>query len=248
MENIAFFKQQAKNFLKDYKTRVYNEKEGTYEYNPRFFENIKDILYEFDIKDDDNFTLMNAQHIISKLAGFNKWNELIKSSDPVLEIGRHLLLNNETDLLSEWKFFEKLLKKDDSIKLEFFKEFLIDDNDKNIKKFSVDFTDDENAQDMIAKVMKEKNTSASKAIAGSVTNPNFIDITEEGYASIALPLWGHADPYAEKEKLDNPVITFKLTSRKEKMVKDVMKEENVQFEEAILYFVLFELNRLGYHI
>ena len=249
MENIAFFKQQAKNFLKDYKTRVYNEREGFYEYNPRFFENIKEILHEFDVSDDDNFTLMNAQHIISKLAGFNKWNELIKSSDPALEIGRYLLVNNETDMLSEWKFYEKWLnRKDDAAKLEVFKKNFIDNTGKIVNQFSIDFTDDENAQDMIAKVMKKKNISPSKAIAGSVSSYNFIDIIEEGYASIALTLWGHDDPYSEKEELENPVVSFKLTSRKEKMVKDIMKEENVQFEEAVLYFVLFELSHLGYHI
>lgn len=250
MENIAFFKQQAKNFLKDYKTRVYNEKEGFYEYSPCFFENIEEILYDFDIKDDDNFTLMNAQHVISKLAGFSKWNDLIKSSDPILEIGKYLLLNNETDMLSEWEIYEKenLAQVDDSTKLEIFKKVFIDNTNKNINKFTVDFTDDENAQDMIVKVMKEKNISSSKAITGSITSNNFINIVEAGYASIALPIWGHADPYSEKEKLDNPVITFKLTSRKMIMVEAIMKNEDVQFEEAVLYFVLFELSRLGYHI
>ena len=101
---------------------------------------------------------------------------------------------------------------------------------------------------MIVNVMKEKNISSSKAITGSITSNNFINIVEAGYASIALPIWGHADPYSEKEKLDNPVITFKLTSRKMIMVEAIMKNEDVQFEEAVLYFVLFELSRLGYHI
>ena len=31
MTNIDFFKQQSKNFLKDYNTRVYDENEGFYE-------------------------------------------------------------------------------------------------------------------------------------------------------------------------------------------------------------------------
>ena len=248
MENIAFFKQQAKNFFRDYKTRVYNEKEGFYDYSPRFFENIEEILYDFDVKDDDSFTLMNAQHIISKLAGFNKWNDLIKSSEPMLEVGKYLLENNETDILSEWKSYEKGLNQlDDSTKLEIFKKIFVDETCKNVN-YSIDFTDDENAQDMIVKVMKEKNVSPAKAITGSIKSDNFIDIIEEGYASIALPLWGHADQYSEKEKLDNPVITFKLTPHKEKMIKAVIKEEDVQFKEAVLYFVLFELSHLGYHI
>lgn len=250
MENIAFFKQQAKNFFKDYKTRVYNEKEGVYEYSPRFFENIEDILHELDIKDDDNFTLMNAQHIISKLAGFNKWNELIKSSEPMLEIGKYLLEHNDIDMLSEWKIYEKenLSQLDDATKLEVFKKAFMDNNDKDISKFTIDFSDDENAQDMIVKVMKEKDISASKAVIGSITPNNFISIIRGGYASIALPIWGHADPDGEKEKLNNPVVTFRLTPRKKIMVEAIIENESVQFKEAILYFVLFELSRLGYHI
>ena len=52
MITIEFFKQQAKSLLKDYNTKVYNEDEGFYEYSPRFFHDIDDIVMNFDIDEE----------------------------------------------------------------------------------------------------------------------------------------------------------------------------------------------------
>ena len=95
MANVDFFKQQAKNLLKDYNSRVFNDEVGFYEYSPRFFRDIDFIVDIFGVNEDGSFTLMNAQHIVARLSGFYKWNELIKASEPILEIGRLLLTNRE---------------------------------------------------------------------------------------------------------------------------------------------------------
>ena len=50
------------------------------------------------------------------------------------------------------------------------------------------------------------------------------------------------------KKLDDPVVKFKLSKDKEHLVSIVMEKENVSFETAILYFMLFTLESLGYHI
>lgn len=84
MSCVNFFKQQSKRFLKDYKTRVFNENKGVFEFFPRFFPDIEKILYTFHFEAYDDISLMNAQHIIARLAGFNKWNDLIKASDDEL--------------------------------------------------------------------------------------------------------------------------------------------------------------------
>ena len=93
MTTIDFFKQQSKKLLKDYDTRVFNEKLGFYEYSPQYFPEIDYIVIHFDIEEDGSFTLMNAQHVIARLSGFYKWNELIKASEPILELGKLLLIN-----------------------------------------------------------------------------------------------------------------------------------------------------------
>lgn len=266
MTNIDFFKQQSKNLFKDYNTRMYNEHEGLYEYFPRFFTDIEDIIDSFDICEEDPFTLMNAQHIISRLAGFYKWTELIKASEAALELGKLLLVNRkayqekqgfftnmvESIIVADWKTYEEENLKGftDEAKLEIFKiVFLEETSTKNKKpKIVLNFSNAINPQDMLRKIMREKNLSPEKAILSSITQKNCIRIIEVGYASIALQLWGHANFEGEKEKLDNPIVEIKLSQSKERLVRLVMEKEKVSFEKAILYFMLFTLESLGYHI
>ena len=123
MTNIEFFKQQAKNLLKDYKTRYFNKDEGYYEYNPRFFSDFEDIAFDFNIEDNNEFTLMKAQHIIARLSNFYKWTDLIKASEPALELGKLLLTNRENINIEDWQMYEEANLKgfDDESKLEVFK-------------------------------------------------------------------------------------------------------------------------------
>ncbi|HIU05986.1 MAG TPA: hypothetical protein IAC46_00090 [Candidatus Onthoplasma faecigallinarum] len=66
---------------------------------------------------------MNSQHIIALLAGFNKWNDLIKASEPLFELGYLLLTNRNQILVEDWKMYERANLKDldDGAKLEIFK-------------------------------------------------------------------------------------------------------------------------------
>lgn len=253
MTNIEFFKQQAKNLLKDYKTLYFNKNEGYYEYNPRFFSDFEDIALNFKIEDNGEFTLMKAQHIIAKLSGFNKWADLIKASEPSLELGKLLLTNCKNINVEDWQMYESANLKDfdDETKLEIFKHVFLGEgeNKKNERPTVIfDFTDNDLAQDMLVTIMKRKNLPADKAILSSITQTICLRIIETEYASVALPLWGHDDPYKAKEKLDNPEVKFKLNKAKERLVALIMDKENVDFETAILFFMLFELESLGYHI
>ena len=119
MEHIDYFKLQAKNLLKDFKTRFFDEKENFYNYNPKYFD-IVGIFLDFGIYDDDKdfkFTLMNAQHIIAQLAGFSKWNELEKASAPELELA-HLLFDNAHKInIEEWKNYLLDIERENNIRL-----------------------------------------------------------------------------------------------------------------------------------
>lgn len=107
MDHIDYFKLQAKHLLKDFKTRFFNKKEGIFEYKPQFFD-ITQIFLDFDLYDDATdftFTLMNAQHIIARLAGFYKWNELINAKPAELELA-HLLFDNAHKIsIEEWNMY-----------------------------------------------------------------------------------------------------------------------------------------------
>lgn len=271
MTNLDFFKQQADFFLKDYQSRTFNDNDEIYEYHPRFFHDIDEIILNFNIEEEEPFTLMNAQHIIARLAGFYKWTELKKASEPILEIGK-LLLNNresyqqkqgfftnmvESLIVSDWKSYEteNLKGFSDEDKLEIFKKvFLEEPNSKkrrNVPKIVLDFSNDENAQDMLRKIMNDKGLSAEKAILSCITQKNCISVLTNGWAEMALSLWGHAnwgDPTATKEKLENPIVEIKLSKDKEYLISSIMETINVSLKKAVLYCMLFALESLGYHI
>ncbi|MBQ7374280.1 MAG: hypothetical protein IJW64_06970 [Clostridia bacterium] len=266
MITIEFFKQQAKSLLKDYNTKVYNEDEGFYEYSPRFFHDIDEIVMNFDIDEEGSFTLMNAQHVIAKLSGFYKWTELIKASSASLELGKLLLDNRiayqeklglftnmvESIIVADWKDYEQayLSDADDETKLEVFKEVFLSDAPKKRKAptLSINYADDEIAQDMICTIMKEKNLTPAKAILSSITQRNCVTILSTGWAGIAVSHWGHANPDREWQTLENPVVELKLSKDKERLVAIVMEKEKISLAEALQYFMIFSLEALGYHI
>ena len=266
MTTIEFFKQQAKSLLKDYNTKVYNEDEGFYEYSPRFFHDIDEIVMNFDIDEEGSFTLMNAQHVIAKLSGFYKWTELIKASPAGLELGKLLLENRiayqeklglftnmvESIIVADWKDFEQanLSDADDETKLEVFKEVFLSDTPKKRKvpTLSINYADDEIAQDMICTIMKEKNLTPAKAVLSSITQRNCVTILSTGWAGIAVSHWGHDNPDREWKTLENPVVELKLSKDKERLVAIVMEKEKISLPDALLYFMIFTLSSLGYHI
>lgn len=128
MEHIKFFKLQAKNFLRDYSNRELKE-DGIYRHNnPKFFQDIDDIIVSYDIDEYGKFTLMNAQHIIALLSGFHNWTDLIHANKAQLELGRLLLEHrNHNDVfpfIEYWKMYlesNNLSNFDDETKLEIFK-------------------------------------------------------------------------------------------------------------------------------
>ena len=266
MITIEFFKQQAKSLLKDYNTKVYNEDEGFYEYSPRFFHDIDEIVMNFDIDEEGSFTLMNAQHVIAKLSGFYKWTELIKASPAGLELGKLLLENRiayqerlglftnmvESIIVADWKDYEQayLSDADDETKLEVFKEVFLTDAPKKRKAptLSISYADDEIAQDMICTIMKEKNLTPAKAVLSSITQRNCVTILSTGWAGMAVSHWGHANPDREWQTLENPVVELKLSKDKERLVAIVMEKEKISLAETLQYFMIFSLETLGYHI
>ena len=106
--SIDYFKLQAKNFFRDFKTQK-QEPNGIFSYTPRFFNDIDDIIVSCDV-DEKHFTLMQAQHLISYLSGFNKWADLLHASETELEIGRIILEHRNNpitggSLFEDWKMY-----------------------------------------------------------------------------------------------------------------------------------------------
>ena len=267
MADVEFFKQQAKNLSEDFNNRVFKENEGFYYYNPRFFGDIDDIVLAFDIDETKPLPSEKAQYIIARLAGFDNWAELTDASETILEIGKLLFSNRETYqkrqglffnnedtiIVQNWKLFEVLYFKDsdDKEKLETFKKLFLEIRSSEWTKLpiiTVDFTDDIKAQDMLITIMKAKKLTEAKAILSSINKENGLSILSTGWAEQAVSLWGHNDHYKTFNKLDKQKIKVRLSLEKACMLQMIEEKEKVSLTTAILYFMIFDLESLGYHI
>lgn len=105
MTPIAYFKLQAKNLFKDYKTKTPYTEDGEtyYEYTPIYFD-VDRIVLEHEL-DEENFSLMNAQHVIAYMAGFRKWTDLIKASAAELELAKLVFDNQDKIGIEEWQMY-----------------------------------------------------------------------------------------------------------------------------------------------
>lgn len=107
MDTIQYFKLQAKNLFRDYKTKkpVFDKviNDYLYEYSPTYF-NMDGLVCDFDIN-EEKFSLMKAQHIIAIMAGFDKWADILKASKAKLEIGKLLFDNQHKFSIDDWYFF-----------------------------------------------------------------------------------------------------------------------------------------------
>ncbi|WP_300564803.1 hypothetical protein [Flavobacterium sp.] len=136
MNTIDYFKLQAKNLHKDFKTRIpVSDSENTpflYDYAPKYFD-VEMIISDFNL-DEENFSLMNAQHVIAKIANFEKWTSLLKASPAELELAQLLYDHqNKIDLIG-WQFYiadAQSMNEDEldaEIQVEIFKQMVIEEN------------------------------------------------------------------------------------------------------------------------
>lgn len=84
MKHIDYFKMQAKNLMKDWIAKRISEESETLE--AKYFD-VERITLDFNISDKE-ITLMRAQHMIAKIAGFSKWAELVKVDNKRLGLVR----------------------------------------------------------------------------------------------------------------------------------------------------------------
>lgn len=95
MTRLDFFKKQAKNLLKDWQTQTKTvEDDGfiSYHYDWKFYD-VGDLFfyYEFSDEDEQEIILARAQHLIAKMVGFKKWNDLIHATETEQELAELLL-------------------------------------------------------------------------------------------------------------------------------------------------------------
>jgi len=130
MKPIEYLKLQAKNLHKDFKTQTslldLKLRRKVYEYDPKFFK-IDLVVNDFNIN-EEKFKLGNAQHVIAKLCGLDKWTDLSKASPAKIELSILLYTNMDRLEVRDWDQYVSdietvnSVKLDDDFKLQIFKE------------------------------------------------------------------------------------------------------------------------------
>jgi hypothetical protein len=139
MTHIEYFKLQAKNLFRDYKTKTqyFDTAIGDYlyRYNSKYFD-IEEIILAYDL-DEDDFTLMNAQHVIACIVGFNKWTDLLKVSETELELAKLLFDNQDKIFVDDWQIYIARAERDNNqgfdskSRLEIFKHVFLNSDFEN---------------------------------------------------------------------------------------------------------------------
>ena len=130
MKPIEYLKLQAKNLHRDFKTQTSSFdqelRRNVYDYDPRFFK-FDLLVNDFNIN-EEKFTLMNAQHIIAKLCGLEKWTDFTNASPAKIELSILLYTNMDKLEVRDWDEYvsrietKNEVKLDDEFKLQIFEE------------------------------------------------------------------------------------------------------------------------------
>lgn len=117
MKSIDYLKLQAKNLHRDFRTqKPYTDSslgENLFEYSPKYFD-IDAIITDFNLN-EQSFTLMNAQHVIANLAGFRKWNDLVKVNEAAQELGKLLFDNRHKIRNEEWEIYVRSIEVENGV-------------------------------------------------------------------------------------------------------------------------------------
>lgn len=134
MKPIEYLKLQAKNLHRDFKTQTssFDSKlrRNVYEYDPKYFK-IDLLIADFNIN-EEKFTLMNAQHIIAKLCGLDKWTDFSQASPAKIELSVKLYNNMDRIEIRDWDDYvsgvenENEVALDDEFKLQIFTEVFLE--------------------------------------------------------------------------------------------------------------------------
>lgn len=170
MKTINYFKLQSKNLYKDFKTQnTYFDSSlgGDYfRYDPKFFD-VDALFTDFSIN-ENKFTLMNAQHIISKLAGFEKWADVLEASPSALELSKLLFDNMRKIRPEDWYFYYRGIENENDIilededKLEIFRKVFADVDGHQTDGYDYRLPKIEKFHDEEPKIKKEKKKTSKQ--------------------------------------------------------------------------------------
>ena len=111
----------------------------------------------------------------------------------------------------------------------------------------IDFSGYDEAQDMIMRIAEEKSISPQESVECAIGSIPLKRV-REGYAQIAIDIWGHDDPEREWEVLDDPVIVIELGANVFESILELSREKELYVQEVLTHYLVYLLEDMGHHI
>jgi len=224
MTPIEYLKLQAKNLHKDFKTQTssLDPKLGrnVYDYDPKYFK-FDLLVHDFNIN-EENFKLGNAQHVIAKLCGLEKWPDLVNASPTKMELSILLYTNMDRLEVRDWDEYvldietSNNVKLDDEFKLQIFKEgFLAGEQD-------VYYDDYRLSKDEDSEIEWEVDERVSGVPAEQITSLPIIEAYREEFIKEANRSFERIFSRIEP---DNPELTRKLWNAEDYIDEDLLRPD-----------------------
>lgn len=113
MSKIDFFKNEAKKFLKDWKTQTTitnDDGSVSYHYDWKFYNlNYYFTFFKLDDKDRQEIKLARAQHYLAKIIGCKNWNGLLALPDIGLEKAKEIIRERNEKIAIKEKYKQSLI-------------------------------------------------------------------------------------------------------------------------------------------
>ncbi len=116
-----------------------------------------------------------------------------------------------------------------------------------MKKLNIELTNT-NLQDMVMNLVNETGLSIKESIENAINRDNYNKIIDNDYAAMAYSTWNHEDPFKEKLTTEINSIEIEITDMYHELFLKVMDIENTDINTTTAYFLLFELEGLGFNI
>lgn len=224
MTPIEYLKLQAKNLHKDFKTQTSSFdpklRRNVYEYDPKFFK-IDLLVDDFKIN-EENFKLGNAQHVIAKLCGLNKWTDLLKASPAKIELSILLYTNMDKVEVRDWDEYvsrvetDNKVKLDDEFKLQIFTEVFLEGEQ------DIYYDDYRLSKDEDTEIEWEKDDSVSSVPTAKISS---LLLTKENREEFIKAANRSFERIVERIEPDNPELTRSLWDAEHYIDEKLLKPE-----------------------
>jgi len=229
MKPIEYLKLQAKNLHKDFKTQTSSFdpelRRNVYGYDPKYFK--FDLLVDnFNIS-QEKFTLMNAQHIIAKLCGLEKWTDLSNASPAKIELSVKLYNNMDRVEVRDWEEYvsrietENEVELDDKFKMQIFTEVFLE------WEQEVYYDDYRLSKDEDSEIEWEQDDSVSSIATGKITilplnkdeREEFIETANQSFKRVF-----------ERIEPENPALTRSLWDAEKYIDDEILTPDNLPID------------------